>query len=158
MANMAISQILDNWVGSYSGKMNAIQLNGNKNEFSMRIDVDKVEDHIYSWTLTYGDSGKDIRPYQVVHDHDNKFIMDEKNGIKIQMSRFDDELISLFEVMDSYIFVSYKLVEAGMEVNIISAYGRSETGGSMDEDGNVIPNVGSYSVVASQNVLLKKIE
>ena len=74
------------------------------------------------------------------------------------MSKFDNELISLFEVMDSYLYVSYKLVEDGLKVNIVACYGRTDTGGSMDPNGEIIPNVGSWSPVASQNVLLKKIE
>ena len=147
------SQTLDEWVGTYEGNMIAQNSSGTQNEFKMRLDIQKVNDSIYDWTITYGENGQDIRPYQLTHKKENSYEMDEKNSIVLKATKFGNELISVFDVQGSLLWVSYTLIENAIEVKITSSINRGVTGNEGD-----IPEVGTYGTVANQTGTLQKLD
>lgn len=157
LSSLSLNAQLDEWIGKYEGTLHVLSLEGKKSEHKMRVEIGKVADEVYSWTIIYGDSGQDVRAYQMIHMQGNEFQLDEKNGITIQTSKMGNEMISLFEVMGSTLFVSYTLLDGALGVKITSASHRDESGGTMDPDGNTIPNVSSYLTNVSQAAYLKKL-
>ena len=157
LISMGFSQQLDEWDGTYSGKLEIVSVKGKKTEVPMQLKIEKVNDSLYNWTLIYGDSAQDVRPYQLKHKDENRFMMDENNGILLDVSLFENELISLFEVQGSILWVNYTLLKKGIEMRITSSVNRQESGGTAGkEDQEEIPVVGSYTTVVSQFAFLKK--
>jgi hypothetical protein len=121
----------------------------------MELKIAYVDTGVYDWTIIYGDSAQDVRPYQLVHKEANFYDMDEKNSIIMSTTLFDNKLICMFEISGTFIWVSYELTETGIEVNLTSHVFGNETGGAEYEEED-IPVVGSYKTVVSQYAELKR--
>lgn len=149
------SQGLDEWEGTYTGKLDIHPKKGELKEVQMQLDIQKVNDSIYDWTITYGEDGTDVRKYQLLDKGGNEYLMDEKNSILLNTTKFGNELISVFDVQGSCLWVSYTLTDQGIAVKITSSVKREETGG-VDQEDETIPVVGTYTTVVNQSGLLIK--
>ena len=152
----SFSQTLKDWEGDYDGKLVAYSVFGEPKEHRMQLSIHHEKDEVYEWTISYGDSAQDVRAYKMIQMKGNEYQLDEQNGIYIKTMLMDDEMLCLFEVNDSYLSVTYTLLDGQIGVKITSASRREDSGGSMDSDGNVIPIVGSWSMDAVQKGTLSK--
>jgi hypothetical protein len=124
----------------------------------MQLNVNnKDSSGVYSWQLVYGDSGKDVRAYEIVPVDTlvGKWNVDEKNGIIIAGIFRGNNFITSFEVQGTRITMIYSLQGDALVVEVIAGTSAGiMTSGKGTEE---IPTVTSYGVSSYQRaVLLRK--
>jgi len=151
------------WFGTYEGQVEIFGVDSVARRVLMNLDIGPTEnDSTFYWTITYGEGAKkDIRKYQMI-SMDNSvghYVMDEKNGIKIESYLKNKVMTSFFAVSGSFIIVTYEKVDDGIAFSVISAKTEpvSKTGGEKFSD-EEIPIVTTYPVTGRQRALLKKMQ
>ena len=151
-------QLSTDWIGQYKGTLKANGLNGKEVQFAMELHIAHIDDSTYSFTIIYGkDSLRQERAYLLEVQGENRFVLDEQNGINLPMSLINNRLVSVFEVQGSWIHVSYILKSKGIRFELTSSNFHEETGGGT-ADGEEIPIVKSYLTSAFQYAELKKVK
>ncbi|XZE34276.1 WD40/YVTN/BNR-like repeat-containing protein [Pirellulaceae bacterium SH501] len=101
------------WLGSWEGEVKSVNATGQQNTFRMRLDIAEHPDaRRLKWKITYdGDQGKSIRDYELIAEDlsGGRFVIDEKNGIKIATSRLGETLISHFTIAGQTLVTQYEL-------------------------------------------------
>lgn len=143
------------WKGNYVGELFIYKPDGTiAQKVSMELEVKPTADSaIWIWKTTYNHT--DIRDYVVlVKDATKgKYVLDEKNGILIDMRAFGNRLISCYDVEGYLIYDSHTL--AGNEIIFelsSSSSDQNHTSGGKDD----IPVVKSMPQVTYQKAVLKR--
>lgn len=109
----------EDWIGVYEGEMEWYS-NGRLNaKIPLRVEVYKVDslENTWGWRSTY-DSTEAV-PYEVVKDYlviqkdtsiEHKYVMDEQNGILLDMNLIDNTFYTSFEVASNRILSTNKLI------------------------------------------------
>lgn len=143
-------------MGHYKGELVSVNLEGKESSFGMELLIKEVSDSTYDFTIIYsGDGVKQERAYQLYHKGPGHYLLDEKNGIILDMSYGKDRLVSFFEVQGNFIHVSYILEKKGIRFELTSSVSTQKTGGQTTE-GEEIPEVQSYTTVSFQFASLKR--
>lgn len=151
----AIGQINSNWFGHYSGDLNIVSPKG-KQQYHMEFEIDQKTDSTYTFNIIYGEGEtRQLRPYELIEKSENEFILDEKNSILIEMTLFDNRLISTFEVQGSVLQAQYIFEKKQMRFELTS-FTKSIESGNTNHEGEEIPLVTSYKTGVFQSALLKK--
>lgn len=147
-----ISQMPEKWLGHYLGNLTITNHKGEVTEVHMEISVEKKSDTSYSFIITYGkDTSRQVRTYELIHDKDNQYVMDEKNGIILPLMRFKNRLISVFKVKNNLIQVSYVFEKKRLVFRTTSSQ-KSITSGGRGE----VPKVQGFLPYVDQYGVLKK--
>lgn len=150
------AQLTEKWMGDYIGTLTSTNLEGKTADFHMELHIAMNEDSTYNFTIVYGkDEQRQERAYLLIPSGKNKFVLDEKNGILLDMSLGPDRLTSVFEVQGSLLHVSYILEKKGIRFELTSSTEGAITGGNVSED-QEIPSVTSYKTTSYQSAFLKR--
>lgn len=154
---ISFSQLPDKWMGHYKGELISINLEGKETKFGMELIISERKDSTYNFTIIY--STTDVhqeRAYRLIPDGTNHFMLDELNGIVVDMSLSNNRLVSFFEVQESFLHVSYILTKKGLRFELTSSTPSGKTGGIITENKEEIPEVQSYRTISFQFATLKR--
>lgn len=152
----AFGQLPDDWMGHYSGELKTINLNGERGKYHMELDISEISDSSYNFTIIYGqDSMRQERKYALHKEGNNHFMLDEKNGIVLDMSYGFKRLASVFEVQGNLLHICYIKTDYGIRFECTSSNKSAQTGGG-EHAGAEIPLVYSYKTSTFQVAQLKK--
>lgn len=112
----------------------------------MELRIAPKEKGRWSWTIAY--SGQPERGYELiaVAEKPGAFVMDEKNGIVLDASLEDSELLSAFEVDGRLLLTRYTLLPTGIRYTT-QTFQKGELGPH---------KVASWRPVSLQSALLKR--
>ncbi|MFM2016398.1 MAG: hypothetical protein RL007_54 [Bacteroidota bacterium] len=99
----------DQFIGNWKGKLNIYQGPKLAQTINVALDVMPLDSGRYDWVITYGDSGKDVRPYMLIPVDTAKghWAIDEKDGIVLDIFVTGKKFTSTFAVMGSAVQVCY---------------------------------------------------
>lgn len=154
--------ILADWEGAYEGEM--IMGNTSRPNDSVKVifEFTPLEiDSTWTYKMTYLSDkyGTIIKDYQLTRVGDSKvdFLLDEKDGIVIEMSFMNDCFYSVFEVMGN--LYSTSLRKSGDELHF-DLFSSNMKGGTLTkneaEDPEDVFEVTSYKPALHQSVLFKR--
>ncbi len=91
------------WIGKYTGIMELTSSSGMKDQINVSFEFKElIKDSIWTYTMLYKSQslGEMVKNYEIkkVAGNNLDFIMDEKDGIVIDMSFFNSTFFSIFEV------------------------------------------------------------
>ena len=101
--NSVSAQFPKTWIGKFAGTMTISTLDAPNDSVSVTLEISELkQDSVWTYQMHYFSEkyGKIEKNYQIVRT-DNKwqrFIMDELNGIELQMSYLNDSFYEFFEV------------------------------------------------------------
>lgn len=109
----------DSWLGTWAGTVAARGPTGVRSTFEMELRIARTADpQRLTWQTTYsGDAGRQVRAYELVLRDlaRGAYGLDEKNGIVLEVRRFDDTLFPWFEIRGSRLLVRHQLHAACTE-------------------------------------------
>ncbi|MEX1002214.1 MAG: hypothetical protein WDZ35_08885 [Crocinitomicaceae bacterium] len=151
------SQLPKAWMGQYAGELSSINIQGEESTYAMELIIEVENDSAYAFTIIYGkDSLKQVRAYTLRQIGENRFMLDENNGIFLNMNLIGDRLFSVFEVEGNFLHLCYRKTKKGIDFELTSSRKAEISGGITHEDGEAIPAVQSYSVLAYQSAHLNR--
>lgn len=155
----------EDWVGLYKGDL---QWFAGKNSILVPISIEiKAIDSLentYLWRSTYDSTERFpmvVKDYILVHPDtlpEGHFLIDEKNGIYLDMILIDNSFYSCFEVNKTLLLSIDRLnADGSIYHEIISSHlsGARESGATSDDS---YFGVKSYSRVGTQKAILKRVE
>lgn len=149
------------WLGYWSGELNIYDSTGLNNQLEMALDISKTDTiGVYNWTIIYGaDSMEQKRKYQLkeLDSTTGHYLIDEKNGILLDVYLFNNELNSIFEVSGNTLFITYKRVLENL-IFSVKVYSSKEIriSGNIKDQNQEIPIVNSFKLKTTQEALLHK--
>jgi hypothetical protein len=157
-ATFSFSQLSEDWFGKYRGELNTTSLSGISMTYNMEMEISAISDTSYNFIIIYGeDSTRQERAYQLYDNGPNHFILDEQNGILLDMSYGMDRLVSVFEIQGSVLHVSYIREKKGIRFELTSSKKSFQTGDNIHE-GVKQPLIFSYNTSSFQEAYLKKLK
>lgn len=149
---VSFSQLPETWLGHYAGDLSITNHKEEVTEVNMEISIEIKSDSSYTFIITYGkDTSEQVRTYELIHDKDNQFVMDEKNGIMLPLMRFKNRLVSVFKVNDNLIQVSYVFNKKRLIFRTTSSQKSIVSG-----DRGGVPKVQGFLPYVDQYAVLKK--
>jgi hypothetical protein len=119
---------LQSWVGKWAGEATNEVASGGKQNFSVQLVVSPSQlPGRWTWQITYtGAAGKSVRDYELITIDESKgrYVLDEKNGIKLPATLFEDSLHFHFTVSGQTLWSRYRLVtkdETVIEYELVTA-------------------------------------
>ena len=158
------AQLPAQWYGHYKGELSILGLDGNTLLFPMEFILSNIDDSTANWVIIYGeDSLRQEREYRIIQTKKNRFMIDEQNGIILSCNRFNNQMVSIFEVQGSLIHAVYTFEKKKMRFDLTASTNRLETGRvsqlSADSTNNeAIPLVYTYATTSHQWAELKRIK
>lgn len=160
------AQFPASWIGKYSGTMFLSSLNAPKDSVVVSLEiVEIIKDSAWTYTMSYksekfGDVIKDYKILKVSNEKDTDYLMDENNGILLEMTLFDDTFYEYFEVENMIYTTRLSRHQDSIEFEIIGAKNEptSTTLSLPQSDENTQYEVNSYKPLFAQKVILKSIE
>ena len=147
-------------IGDWEGKLEVFNaVKGKVQEVTMRLKIHPLKDSLgqYTYQLTYGDNGKDDRPYRLVAVDSSKqhWLVDENDGIKLDGYFIDGAFVQVFTVQGTTLICSDRLDETGNMRHEIMTYKQKaiRTSGGSSED---VPAVDSYPITGTQKAILRR--
>ncbi|MCF8247612.1 MAG: hypothetical protein K9J37_14845 [Saprospiraceae bacterium] len=150
------------WSGNWSGKLEIFNATGKLQELPMELQIweqDTVPE-TYSFIIIYGEdkvAGK--RDYQLItmDSAKGRYLMDEKNSIKMEAYYLNGKLVQWFEVEGTMLYTTTELVGEELLWEIISGSSTPvSTTGNETVDGEEIPPVRTFPVGAMQRARLRR--
>jgi hypothetical protein len=150
----SFSQLSEDWLGQYKGTLYITNYKSEVSEVDMEILIEAKTDTSYSFVITYlNDTSDQVRNYELIHDKGNQYVMDEKNGIILPLMLFSNRLVSVFNVEQNMIQVSYTLEKKRLVFRTNSSQKSIPSGGR-----NGTPKVQGYLPYVDQYGSLKKLK
>jgi hypothetical protein len=151
------AQFPEDWIGSYSGTM---YLSSNASVYDS-IDVQlELQELIvkkrWSYKMTYNSArfGEMIKDYEIILDS-NGYLMDEQNGLYIEMAYMKDVFYEFFEVGEMLYSCTMRRIENGILFEIFGASSTSTRTSNTEADEQGIQyTVVNYKPLFAQTVLL----
>lgn len=142
--------------GNYRGELTIRTSAGQIQTTAMQLDIDLLDKGDFSWNITYGSGGEDVRKYilKPADTATGSYIIDEQNSILLDAWWDGSTLSSIFDVQGSLLLVTYTFQGNSVLFEIIvtqTARGKI-SGGESGSDG--IPPVTSYPVNVRQTATL----
>jgi hypothetical protein len=109
------------WLGRWAGTLDIAPVGGEPKSLTMELELSPLPGEKYTWKLVYEDAGKrQVRDYELVPraDKPGKFVIDEKNGIRLDVTLSGNTLYSLFQVGDALIQSRYELAGDVLKVEM----------------------------------------
>lgn len=152
MSYTSFTQLTEKWLGHYSGDLSITNHKGEVSEVYMELSIEKKSDTSHAFIITYGkDTSRQVRNYELIHDKDNQFVMDEKNGIILPSMLFKNRLVSVFKVKNNLIQVSYAIEKNRLVFRTTSSQKSILSGGRGE-----VPKVQGFLPYVDQYAVLKK--
>lgn len=156
---VAMSSLPEDWMGEWRGTLHIADRNA---QIPMRLDIQPEEDRegrpAWTWRIAYGE--QPVREYTLVAtERAGRFVLDENNGIFLDM-RLDERVMhSVFGVGEIMIVSRYELLDDGTLVNeiITIATGSPRTTQVRDApEGSPVERVDSHLVTGRQRAALRR--
>ena len=168
-------------INSNSGKKHTAAMSNTKNAYKGNLEwfskkgpidipvqieirpIDSLE-NTYLWRTTYDSTAKFpqvVKDYYLVHSDtlaEGHYLIDERNGIYLDMILVDNSFYSNFEVSNSSILSIDRLqADGSLHHEIISSYFDSARNSGAESEGEYFA-VKSYSKISVQKAVLSKIK
>lgn len=145
------------WKGVWKGRLYIYKATGLVSEIDMQLRIlPTAIDTVWTWNIIYGEITDDNRPYELIpiQSQQGHYIIDEKNGILLDVYFQNETLYSRFEVADNDIFITYTLLEDELIFRVVSGSKKPirSTGGDASKE---IPLVLAYPISTTQEARLK---
>ncbi|MCU0714136.1 MAG: hypothetical protein MUC43_18930 [Pirellula sp.] len=131
---------LQPWVGKWIGEASNEVAGGDNQKFTVQLFVSPSKTpNRWTWQITYtGAAGKSVRDYELVAIDESKglYVLDEKNGIKLPATLFEDSLHFHFAVSGQTLWSRYRIVtngETSIEYELVTAASQDATTTGTDE-------------------------
>lgn len=150
------------WQGHWQGRLEIFNASGKVQEIPMELHLLPMDTSAnYTFTIIYGEdkeAGK--RPYELVvlDAGKGRYLIDEKNTIKMEAYLVGGKLVQWFEVEGSLLYSSLELVggeQLVWEILAGSSAPASSSGGTK-VDGEDIPVVKAYPIGTLQKAVLRR--
>lgn len=119
---------LQPWIGKWSGEATNELAGKDSQQFSVQLVVAPGKSpNRWNWQITYtGAAGKSVRDYELVAIDESKglYVLDEKNGIKLPATLFEDSLHFHFTISGQTLWSRYRLLtkeKAAIEYELVTA-------------------------------------
>ena len=150
----------DSWLGTWEGDLNiykgAVKVQSIPMEMKI-VAADSLGN--LSWSTKYKTQESIEKPYtlKMVDEEKGWYLLDENNSIRIETYRFDNKLVSWYEVQGTIIQAAYEYRNEQLIFEILA--GKSEpasiTGGT-EIDGEEIPEVKTWPLNLMQRAVLQR--
>lgn len=161
------AQFPETWIGKYSGTMYLNSLDTPKDSVTVTLEiVELIKDSSWTYTMGYKSEkfGNILKDYEILKSSkDNKtdYLMDEKNGIIIELTFFDDTFYEYFEVVNMIYSTRLSKRQNNIEFEIVGAQNeatKTSLSAPQDEEEFTQFEVKSYKPLFAQKVILKLIQ
>ncbi len=153
----SFNQIQKKWLGHYAGDLIIENISGPRQVHHMELIYQELSDSSFQWTIIYGeDSLRQERNYMLIKIADNRFKIDENNGIFLSCNLVGNQLMSVFEVENNLIHITYTFNRNKVYFDLTSSSGKYETGRTVVSDYSEIPLVISFQTTTVQKAILKR--
>lgn len=146
------------WIGNYNGVMN---LSSGKNNQTINVEFEFKEvkkDSSWTYIMKYKRPGQDelVKDYTIKRLQGNTFVLDEKDGILIDLPYRNGAFLSLFEVDGMIHSSSMSLTENGIRLELFGSMidKPSRVAENIQEEQKFIVN--SFAPSYAQTVFLRK--
>lgn len=161
----AHAQFPENWIGKYGGTMYLNSLNAPKDSVIVTLEIIELKkDSAWTYTMGYksekfGDILKDYKILKITKENTTDYLMDENNGILLEMTFFDDVFYEYFEVENMIYSTRMSKSPNGIEFEIIGSNNEATkiSVSVPQEEENTQFEVKSYKPLFAQKVLLKPV-
>lgn len=146
------------WIGKYAGTMN---LSSGKNSQTVAVEFDFIEvkkDSIWTYTINYIVEGKDplMKDYRIKRITGNTFVLDEQDGVLIDLPFRNGAFLSIFEVEGMVHSSSMSLTDKGIRLELFGAMIDKPSRSTQTNEKENPLKVNSYAPSYAQTVLLKR--
>ena len=143
------------WVGERSGTLEIYNAKGLAQTVHMELNIAQLSDTSWTWQIVYGEGeGRQARDYELVKtEGDGNYVVDEKNGIKLDLNQINNGFFSFFQVGTSKLLISYELIDDAIHFRTHSANTNTET---KTGEGENVPLVLTWKTATYQRAVLKK--
>jgi len=153
----ATAQFPDTWIRSYEGTMHLSNNSGVYDSVIVQFEMQEVEkNRRWSYKMTYKSErfGDTHKAYEIVRDSTG-YVMDEKNGLRIEMAYMNDVFYEFFEVGNIYYACTMRKLDSGILFEIFGAGTKPTLSTrSLPEEDGTIYSVESRKPQFAQTVLL----
>jgi len=150
----------DSWLGSWEGDLNIYKGALKVQSIPMEMKITAADSlGNLSWSTKYKTQESIEKPYtlKTVDLEKGWYLLDENNSIKIETYRFDNKLVSWYEVQGTMIQAAYEYRDGQLIFEILA--GKSEpasiTGGTKVEE-EEIPAVKTWPLNLMQRAILQR--
>lgn len=154
---------VSDWIGNYSGDLILGFANRPNDTIPVKFELQEIEkDSAWTYRMhydskVYGKMTKDyvIRAKQI--GETKHYLLDELNGIVMEMTMMNNCLYGMYEVSDNIFVSTIRSTENKLQIELICAPAKSAliTSAEVSEDGETI-DATSYKPTLHQTVLLKR--
>ena len=155
--------VIENWEGEYEGQMIIGFVDRPNDSVSVQFELlPIVPDSIWSYIMTYNSKryGEIIKAYEIHWDGESStnFVLDEKDGILIEMSLMNGCFYEMFEVLDRLYTTTLRKIDDDILFDLFTASIKNKSVFNSEEDEEGVSyEVTSYKPTQHQTVLLKRI-
>ncbi len=162
-SELSHAQFPETWIGKYSGTMYLNSLNTPKDSVVVTLEiVELIKDSAWTYTMGYksekfGDILKDYKILKVTNENSTDYLMDENNGIFLEMTFFDNTFYEYFEVENMLYSTRLSKSSNFIEFEIIGAQNeatKTSLSVPQEDEGNNQFEVLSFKPLFAQKVLL----
>lgn len=153
----ACAQVLpENWLGNWKGEINWFR-DDSTQQIPMQLAISPIDSaEALQWKIIYGNGDNaDVRDYRLITINKEKgaYLLDEQNSITIRTVLKDHALYSVFHVNSSFVQVTYRLVNEGLQVTMVSF---NQDQGTVSGGKGEIPEVTDYKPVVQSGILTRQ--
>lgn len=151
------AQFPEDWIGSHSGTMYLSNNVGVYDSIDVQLELQElVVTKRWSYKMTYNSArfGEMIKDYEIVLDS-NGYLMDEQNGLYIELAYMKDVFYEFFEVGEMLYSCTMRRIENGILFEIFGASSKSTRTSNTEADEQGIQyTVVNYKPQFAQTILL----
>ena len=163
LASINAQSVLESWEGEYEGQM-VVGFTGRANDsVDVRFELKPIEaDSSWTYRMTYDSQkfGVVVKEYEIhrVGNSTVDFLLDEQDGIIIEMSLMNNCFYDMFEVMDNLYATTLRKIGDDIHFDLFTSAKKKATvtTSEEDDDGNIY-EVTSYKPSLHQSIYLHSI-
>lgn len=149
--------VLSKCEGTWTGELEMVGRLGQVRKVPMRLDIIRSGDSVWTWKTVYDENKVPIvKDYlmRLVNEREGKYMLDERDGILINVSLIGNKFYSLFDVEGSLLSCTYQFTDSLLYYEIVSGPSKPATT-SLLKDSN---KVNSYEVKSLQRAVLRRVK
>lgn len=158
----AQSSFPQDWIGDYSGSMTLGYLGRPNDQIAVELSIQEViPDSVWTHKMTYrseryGDMTKDYIIRIKQKGQNEQYILDEQNGITMELSLMGNCFYGFYSVMGNTYINTLRLNQGGtLLFDLFAGDESTKKTDSIEEEGEKF-DVDSYTIVLHQTALLSK--
>ena len=159
MASSAVAAGPADWAGTWSGECVLTPAHDGIERFPASLTIGKTDDPArLRWMLIYGTGRRDVRNYELVtvDAAAGRYVVDEKNGLKLEAGFADGVLYAPFTIGQALIVASYRLSADGVLHADMPSFSNTPSGEPTCLEAYPETCAQSFSLQGTQHCALKK--